>query len=328
MRDKISYPLRLAPVYKEAIWGGDSIAERYARRGAPAPCGESWEVSAHRDGDCVLTNGPLAGMTLSELTAKYRERLVGTAAPNAGEFPLLCKIIDARANLSVQVHPSAKMAAAGAEEKNECWFILHGDAGSELQAGLAEGTTPELLSKALATGEAGELLPSFAVSARDCLYIPSGLVHAIGAGCLVYEVQQSANTTYRLYDWNRVDAAGRARELHIEKGMEAIDWELGAPRPHSVRAVDDSWEKCCSSPYFELRYRKLASRHRWVGDERSLRIVFVVAGGCEIELDGRSERLGAGASCLLPACGGDAKLSPLSDDTAVLGTKLGGVWDT
>ena len=315
----LAYPLRFNPVYKKAVWGGSAIADCYGRRDPPEKCGESWEISAHRDGDVALANGALAGATLSELAKRFGRDLVGAAAPKTHIFPLLCKIIDARHNLSVQVHPSPKAALAGAEEKNECWYILRAEHGAQLYMGTGEATPAEL-RHALTAGEAN-LIVSRPARSGDCHYVPSGLVHAIGAGLMIYEVQQSANTTYRLYDWGRTDA-GIPRKLHLEQGFDAIDWNLRPPDSVQTEAVPDEWRECCATPYFKVRRRRCTRQYLWRRDPRTPRIIFVTNGACELTMDGHTEQLEIGSSCLLPACGGDALLHPLTTASEILATTL------
>lgn len=327
MRAAAAYPLRFAPVYKQAIWGGGRIAARYARSGAPAPCAESWEIAAHADGDGVLLNGPWSGATLAALTRAQGRDLLGTAAPEAHRFPLLFKIIDARECLSLQVHPNARAAArGGGEPKNESWYLLDAEPGALLYAGLAAGATPAALAAALAGGAAEELLVRHAATPRQALHIPAGLVHAIGAGCLIYEVQQSSNTTYRLYDWNRVDASGRRRELHLDAGLEAIDWNLPPPSPQLPVALDaagpNRWSAWPDNPYFRLRHLRLEAEELLRPAGVSFIACFVEGGAVEIATGARAEKLAAGDSCLVPACADACRLRPLRAPATLLVTTL------
>jgi mannose-6-phosphate isomerase len=323
MTDPLAYPLRFAPVHKSYIWGGDRIAKRYGRRGLPDACGESWEISAHPDGCGKLLNGPCAGATLAELARRHGRDLLGTAAPTADRFPLLFKIIDARSSLSVQVHPTAEAARRlGSECKNECWHLLAADPAARLYAGLVPGTTPRTLRAALDAGTADALLVPHPAAAGQTLYIPSGLVHAIGAGCLIYEVQQNANTTYRLYDWNRVDAAGRPRQLHIDEALASIDWTLPPPALDSAAAAPNTWRTHCATPFFTLRGMCLDRPCDWPGDARSFRVLFVAAGACDVTVGTQSEHLTAGTSCLIPACATACRLTPGASPARLLATTL------
>ncbi|MDD5705606.1 MAG: class I mannose-6-phosphate isomerase [Kiritimatiellae bacterium] len=321
------YPLRFAPVYKQALWGGDAIARRYARAGAPAQCSESWELSAHADGAGTLLNGPNAGATLAELCVMYGRALLGEAAPDSSRFPLLFKIIDASARLSVQVHPNDREAArTGAEAKSECWYLLDAAPGACLYAGLAPGASPETLRAALAAGRAEHLLARQEVAAGQSLYIPGGLVHAIGAGCLIYEVQQSSNTTYRLYDWNRTDATGRGRTLHLDAGLAAIDWSLEPPRPQPPPPATangrNRWRNLVASPYFQLRRLHLDTEATLTPRGRSFWALFTERGTVEVTVGTHTELLAAGDSCLIPAAAASCRLRPCDPSTALLVTTI------
>ncbi len=327
MKASEAYPLRFAPVYKQAIWGGGRIAARFARPGAPTLCAESWEISAHADGGGAVLNGPWAGATLAALTRAHGRDLLGAHAPEAERFPLLFKIIDARERLSLQVHPNARVAAhTGAEPKNESWCLLDADPGALLYAGLAPGATPAALRAALAGAAAEELLVRHPAVPGQALHIPAGLVHAIGAGCLIYEVQQSSNTTYRLYDWNRVDARGRRRELHLEAGLDAIDWSLPPPAVHPPApretAGPNRWGAWPDNPYFRLRHLCLEAEELLRPAGLSFIALFVERGAVEIATAARAERLAAGDSCLVPACADGCRLRVLVAPAALLVTTL------
>ena len=227
----LSTPLLFRPVYKDYIWGGDRIPAAYSRGDAPGRCAESWEIAAHPDGDSVVAHGPFAGRTLSALTAEYGAALTGTRAPDPTRFPLLFKLIDAREKLSVQVHPSdATAGLTGGEPKTEMWYVLDRTGGATLYAGLRDGVTPAALRAALADGTAKHCLTEHPATPGQAIFIPGGLVHAIGDGCLIYEVQQNSNTTYRLYDWDRVGADGTPRALHVGQSFKVIDWTSRSDR--------------------------------------------------------------------------------------------------
>lgn len=193
------------PVYMERVWGGHRIAKQFGRSPPSGLIGESWEVSAHPDGLSKVKGEEtkLIDLDLKKLIGKPAER-----------FPLLVKLIDANENLSVQVHP-----ATGMEAKTEAWYILGANPGACVWAGFKRPMTPELILESLASNTLENYLTKIPVKAGDVVYIPGGRVHAIGAGCLVLEVQQTSNTTYRLYDW------GRERKLHIEEALSVIDFD-------------------------------------------------------------------------------------------------------
>ena len=323
MTHPLAYPLRFAPVHKSFIWGGRRLAEHYGRVDVPETCGESWEISAHADGSGPLLNGSQQGSLLADLVLNFRRDLLGTAAPTDDRFPLLFKIIDAQTHLSVQVHPTLEAARRlNSECKNESWHLLGGTPGAVLYAGLQSGTTPERLRAALEAGTAESLLLVHPAACGETLFIPSGLVHAIGAGCLIYEVQQSANTTYRLYDWNRTDASGRRRPLHIEEAMASIDWSLCPPRSERVPTTDNVWHICSATPFFTLRRIRLTEPRSDEPAGRSFHVIFVAEGSCDIAIGPHVERLPAGSSCLIPACVSRYTATPVTPSASLLVTTL------
>lgn len=233
------YPLTFEPIYKEKVWGGRSFETlgRTLPGDATTGIGESWELadlattSASGGGGnaeySVVANGPLKGQSIRELMQQYGEALLGQGVKPAddGGFPLLIKFLDAKENLSVQVHPSPEYAAAHKDAylKSEAWYIIDHEPGAVIYKGLAPGVTPEMLRDALETNTDEAVVPLLnAIPAKngDCHYLPSGTLHALGAGVLVAEVQTPSDTTYRVYDWGRTD-----RELHIEQAMACIDFD-------------------------------------------------------------------------------------------------------
>lgn len=225
MNNQPLYPLTFRSNLHTALWGT-----------------ESWEISGHPSSPSVVAEGPLAGCRLDELAAAYGTRLVGTKAPKADAFPLLFKVIDAKRRLSVQVHPNeTTRALTGGEPKTEMWRVLGGR--GPIFAGLRPGTTPADVEENVKTGRFEETLVRHDAREGLTLFIPGGLVHAIGEDVLIYEVQQSSNTTYRLYDWGRVGADGKPRPLHVEASLKSIDFNL--PVPTSREEI--------SCPFFHFR---------------------------------------------------------------------------
>jgi mannose-6-phosphate isomerase len=318
-------PLVFAPVYKDYIWGGGRIPAAYGRSGAPAVCAESWEISAHPDGMSVVASGAFANQGLGELAARFGADLTGTRAPDPRRFPLLFKLIDARDRLSVQVHPNNGNASrTGGEPKTEMWYVLDRAPGASLYAGLAEGVTPDTLRAALAAGTAESCLVQLQIERGQALFIPGGLVHAIGAGCLVYEVQQNSNTTYRLYDWNRAGADGRPRALHIEESFKTIDWSLCPPRmqaPVSRGACGGAvWSDVVSCDFFTLRKLDLSQPLTVPVGGASFHALFVEKGFVSVSSGGESVTLPGGASALIPAAADAYALQPEGSATLLVTT--------
>lgn len=318
-------PLVFAPVYKDYIWGGSRIAAAYGRAGAPDVCAESWEISAHPDGTSAVLSGAFANERLDSLCARFGAALTGTRAPDPARFPLLFKLIDARDRLSVQVHPSnANAGRTGGEPKTEMWVVLDRAPGASLYAGLAEGVTPEALRETLAAGTAEACLVRLPVERGQALFIPGGLVHAIGAGCLIYEVQQNSNTTYRLYDWNRSGADGKPRALHIEESFKTIDWTLRPPRmqaPVSRGACGRNlWSDVVSCEFFSLRRLDLAEALSVPLDGTSFQALFVEKGSVAVSSGGETVVLPPGASALIPAAAPAYSLAPQGSATLLVTT--------
>lgn len=226
------YPLTFSPLFKERIWGGRQLAALYGKQLPPqVPIGESWEISDRPGDESVVTNGPLAGKSLHWLMENHRADLLGAAAPAAsGRFPLLIKILDAREKLSLQVHPpAAKATALGGEPKTEMWYIADATPEADLFVGLKPGATRTEFERRLQDGSVAECFSRIPVRAGDAMFLPSGRVHAIGAGNVIFEIQQNSDTTYRVFDWNRVDNVGKPRELHIAQSLASIDFADFAP---------------------------------------------------------------------------------------------------
>lgn len=224
------YPLKFRSQYFEKIWGGQKIKKELGKdTGKLTNCGESWELSAIPGKESVVTNGYLAENTLDELVEIYMGDLVGEKVfdENGNEFPLLIKFIDAQADLSVQVHPDDKLAEKryGTNGKTEMWYVVQADEGAGLYVGFKKGVTKQQYNQAVKDGNVDSLLVFYPVKKGDVFFIPAGTVHAIGKGVFVAEIQQSSDVTYRIFDWNRVDASGKSRELHTLEAEDAIHFD-------------------------------------------------------------------------------------------------------
>ena len=213
-------PLLLAPAFKDYIWGGERLKRDWGKQTEMTPLAESWELSCHEAGPSTIAGGAFKGQTLAQYLEK-RPQDAGTKAEKAGEFPLLIKLIDAAGPLSVQVHPDDAYAQKyeHALGKTEMWYVLDADEGAGIYYGFKRETTLEEMRAAIADNTLTELLNWVSAKAGECFFIPAGTVHAIGAGLLIAEVQQSSNLTYRVYDYGRIGADGKPRALHIEKAL-------------------------------------------------------------------------------------------------------------
>src|SRR5438445_469469 len=230
-QNSMDAPLRFEPFLRPMVWGGRRLGEIL---GKPLPTreaySESWEISDHALHHSVVASGPSAGQTLRHLMEHERKALLGSAAAEHGVFPWLVKFLDAHDWLSVQVHPdesAVKRLWPGEGSKTEAWFVLDALPGSRIYAGLLPGVDEPALRAALVEGTAADCLHSFVPRAGDCVFLPAGTVHAVGGGVLMAEVQQTSDATFRLFDWNRRDAQGQSRTLHIEEALACIDWDRG-----------------------------------------------------------------------------------------------------
>ena len=226
------YPLTFKPIFKERVWGGRSLQRLYGKAMPPdKPIGESWEIS-DRPGDAsVIANGPLAGKDLRWLMEHCTKDLLGAGHENTKRFPLLVKILDAREKLSLQVHPpAAKAAELGGEPKTEMWYVAEAAPGAELYAGLKRGVTRAEFEKKIGDGTVADCFHRLKVEQGDVMFLPSGRVHALGAGLVIFEIQQNSDTTYRVFDWNRLGLDGKPRELHVAESLASMDFNDFEPR--------------------------------------------------------------------------------------------------
>ncbi len=221
------YPLKFEPIYKKRIWGGQKLREVFNKDIPPfEKIGESWELADLPDDKSVIANGELAGHTLSSAIKKYPKEITGDKNFK-GPFPLLIKFLDAEDVLSVQVHPDSQTCQRmdKGSPKTECWYIVFAAPSAVIYKGLKKGVTKEKFSKAIKKGSVAELLAKVPVEVGQCHFLPAGTAHSIGTGLLIAEIQTPSDTTYRVFDWNRVDETGKARPLHIEEALESIHFD-------------------------------------------------------------------------------------------------------
>jgi mannose-6-phosphate isomerase len=318
------YPILLKPVYKEYIWGGNRIARKYQRSDAPETCAESWEVTDRPEGMSVVINGSLKGRPLHELVTEMGSDLLGSAV-KAKNFPLLIKIIDARKDLSVQVHPNNDNAhLTGGEPKTEMWYVLDAEPKSIIYAGMKPGVTRAKFEKALAEGCLDkDVLAAVPATPGRTVFVPGGRVHAIGAGCLLLEVQQNSNTTYRVYDWGRVGSDGKPRELHLEKALQVIDWDNPMPEIVPPRVLDNGDSpnrllQVIDSPFFSMRRLDLKEIQDVNHDGSSFQILFTIHGSVLVGANGIMASCGPGTSCLLPAAARSYTITPVKGRASVI----------
>lgn len=220
------YPMKLQPVYKDNLWGGERLKTAYNKQTTMTPLAESWELSCHKDGSSVIANGPCAGMSLVSYLERNPEA-AGTRGRDFPAFPILFKLIDAKDDLSVQVHPDDDYArrVEGEYGKTEMWIVLECEPGAKLVYGFRQKMDRETFRRRIANQTLMEAVNEVPVHKGDVFFIPAGTLHAIGKGIVIAEIQQNSNTTYRVYDYGRLDANGNPRELHIEKALDVTHLE-------------------------------------------------------------------------------------------------------
>jgi mannose-6-phosphate isomerase len=299
------------------VWGGRRLADTLGKSlPSHEQYGESWEISDHALHHSVVADGPLKGRSLRDLMMTERAALLGPRATQP-TFPLLVKFLDACDRLSVQVHPDddkAVQLCPGEGGKTEAWFVLDAAPGSRIYAGLKPGVGERELHAALSAGTVGECLHQFEPQAGDCLFLPAGTVHAVGGGVLMAEVQQTSDATFRLFDWNRRDAQGKTRPLHIEQGLASIGWDYGPVNPVRVpwREASRHRQSLIRCPFFDLEF-VLDREPFTVGGSGLAHIVSVLSGSGRLGWPAGETSLTIGQTWLLPAAMSAVEVLPHSD---------------
>lgn len=293
-------PLTFTPFYQTRVWGGRELSNVYDRE---LPCenlpyGESWEITDREGEQSIVRFGPFSGNSLHQLWTEKREEVFGTGFTSE-RFPLLVKILDARDDLSIQVHPPADLAPElGGEPKTEMWYIADADPDSNIYVGLKSGTTKDSFKKSLKDGTCEKLVHALKPKVGESIHLPSGRIHAIGAGLLIYEIQQNSDTTYRVFDWNRVGLDGTPRDLHIEESLKCIDFNDFEPEMDT--ADGDTIAKC---EYYHVRQNDVTAGAEISNPEADrFSIVTVVSGTVS---DSAGQSYVAGDFMILPV-GADA----------------------
>ena len=306
------------PFFQERIWGGRNLETLFGRLlPAEKKIGESWELVDREEACSDIVSGPGIGedtkQNLHTLWTQKRKEIFGTRAPDLARFPILIKLLDAQDNLSVQVHPPA---GGGAEPKTEMWYFLESQKDAKIYAGLRRGVTREKFEKAIGTPELATMLHELFPQQSDAMFLPSGRVHAIGAGNVILEIQQSSDTTYRVDDWGRVDEKGVARTLHREEALAAIrfnDYEPQFAQPHGERVL--------TCPFFsvERAYIYPGEYRVWTSDHRSFQYHFLAQG--DLKIDDRVFK--RGESWFVPASEETYNLEPLGEGAELITVQWG-----
>lgn len=317
-------PLRFEPLFRRYLWGGRRLATVLGKPiGDGDDYAESWEVVDHGEDQSIVAAGPYAGWTLRRLHEQRPRELYG-ASRVGDRFPLLLKFLDANRVLSVQVHPDD---AAGALldppdlGKTEAWFVLAAEPGAKLFCGLRPGVDRAALEQAIADGVCEETLHAVEPSVGDCVFIPAGTVHALGDGLVIAEIQQASDTTFRLFDWNRVGADGRPRPLHVEPGLDATDFQRGPIEPTRGEPVAPGRRRLVACDKFVWDVCE-SSRPLTLGGDDRFHVVAVVQGSCRVAGDPSDAPLAAGCSLLLPAALGPVEVAPQGANVKLLDAYL------
>ncbi len=305
----LTQPLVFDPIFMERIWGGRRLETLYQKRLPPrVPIGESWEIVDRAEAQSVVRSGSRRGKTLHELWEHDRADIFGGLAESE-RFPLLIKLLDAQDKLSLQVHPPAKIAKElGGEAKSEFWYLIHADPAAEIFLGLKEGRTRTQLEKAIERDEVETHVHRMAVATGDAVFLPSGRIHAIGAGNVIVEIQQNSDTTYRVFDWNRLDAKGAPRHLHLEQAFRAIDFH-----DHEPSLISPNGESLVRQSFFAVE-KWFLQEEREAGPKGSFAIVACLTGAVACA----GVDLRPGEFFLVPASLKDRALQPRAENTSLL----------
>lgn len=321
------YPLKFEPILKQTLWGGDKIIPFKHLNETLPNVGESWEVSAVEGSESVVANGADKGYTLPEMVRKYKEELVGEAnyARFGNKFPLLIKFIDAKLDLSIQVHPGDELAKKRHNSfgKNEMWYVIAADKGAKLISGFAEEITPKEYKDGVHNGTFAEVLQTCAIEPGDVFYVPAGRVHGIGAGAFVAEIQQTSDITYRIFDYNRKDKDGKSRELHTSQAMDAINFsDVQDDFRTEYERVQNEPVEMVASPYFTTSVYDMTEEITCDYSELDSFVIFIcVEGSCRLTDDNQNEiTLRAGETVLLPAAVQEVTIVPEDQRVKLLET--------
>ncbi len=323
MQEKV-YPMLFEPNLHPVVWGGDRLSP-WKGLNVSNRIGESWEVSAIPTSPSIISNGIWAGYSLIDVVAHNPKEILGkkVAERYNNQLPLLAKFIDAESDLSIQVHPDDEMAKRehGKLGKSEMWYVLDAKPGSYLYAGFKQELSCDEYKKMVADGTITQALAKHEVHKGDIFYLPAGRVHAIGAGILLAEIQQSSDVTYRIFDYNRVGLNGNPRELHTELAAKALDYSVLPEYRTEYDDKSDAVNKCLQTPYFSIAIVDTAvAKHRDLIKYDSFIIVMCTEGACNIKIRSTKNEitLHEGHSCFIPAVVADYDIEPLNGTVRLL----------
>lgn len=300
-------PIKFKALLKQTIWGGEKIIPFKHLNDKLDHVGESWEISGVPGNETIVANGPYEGKKLNELVAELKGKLVGEDNYKrfGTEFPLLIKFIDARQQLSIQVHPTDELARKRGKErgKTEMWYIMNSDPDAKLRSGLAKEITPEQYEQMVADDTITDAIAEYSVKEGDCFFLPAGRIHSIGKGCFLAEIQQTSDVTYRIYDFKRKDKDGHERQLHTKEAAECIDYHVEKDYRTEYQPVKDQGVSLVRCPYFNTSVYDLTEPMTLDYSELDSFVILIPTKGeaeCE-DNEGNRFQLRAGESVLIPA---------------------------
>lgn len=302
------YPLKFRPILKTLVWGGEKIAPFKNIETDQHNIGESWELSGVKGNESVIANGEFAGKTIAELVKEFKGKLIGEKnySKTGDEFPLLVKFIDAKQDLSIQVHPDDELAAVrhnGSKGKTEMWYVVEADKDAHLMSGLTKEITPEEYESKVNDNTITDVLHDYKVKAGDVFFLPAGRIHSIGSGSFIAEIQQTSDITYRIYDFGRLGLDGKPRELHTELAKTAIDYTVYPDYKTSYEKLPDQENVIVDCEYFTTSLYDLSKPvTKDLKDLDSFLIVICIAGSGQLtDAAGNTETLRQGETVLIPA---------------------------
>ena len=305
--EELPHLYRLSPAYKDYLWGGTKLKTLFGKDSPYETTAESWELSAHKDGQSVIADGPFSGMAFGDFVRKYGSRVCGWKSRTFDRFPILIKFIDALEPLSVQIHPYDDYAFMHEKEfgKNEMWYVMDAAPSAYLYCGFSRDVTKEEIARRLEDHTITEILNKVEVKKGDVIFIPAGTIHAIGAGILICEVQQNSNSTYRVYDYDRMDREGNRRPLHIKKAMDVITTNAyeadanGLEEPEEIES--GTMRQLCLCKYFTCRQYRISGNHSFYLDDASFASFVFLDGSARVDCEDESIEVGAGDSLFVSA---------------------------
>lgn len=295
-------PVKLLPAFKDYLWGGTKLKTEYNKKSNLDIVAESWELSEHKDGQSTVADGEYKGLTLSDYIDKIGKDKLGKNALKFDYFPLLIKFIDAKKDLSIQVHPNDEYALEheGEYGKTEMWYIMECEEGAYLYYGFKHEISKDELEKRIADNTLTEVLNKVEVKKGDVFFIPSGTIHAICSGIIICEIQQNSNTTYRVYDYGRRDAQGNLRQLHIKQAVDVAQL-TPSPKQEGLKALSEDDEELAACKYFTVRKLDIKGQKKLAVDDTCFRSLIVLSGNGKLTVGDTTMDITKGDSIFVPA---------------------------